>query len=123
MSYGFVYIMESSACPGMFKVGYTTKSPMGRADELTKSTAAPLPLTVICYAEFENVETHEKRIHAELASQRVNERREFFWGPFSRIYHAVMNRDYAIALCEHHAAVAFWDEEHAEQKVIGGFEQ
>lgn len=112
MSYGFVYIMESSALPGMFKIGYTEYSPSRRAEELSRSTAAPLPLTVICYAEFRNVESAEKRIHEELKSKRVSERREFFRGPFSEIYKVVMDRSYAISLCEHYAAVALWDEEH-----------
>jgi hypothetical protein len=115
MSWGFVYIMESSAFPGMFKVGYTERSPMGRAEELTRSTAAPLPLTVVCYAEFCNARAAEQRIHKELARKRVNERREFFWGPISEIYKVVMDRSYAHALCEHYAAVAFWDEEHPNE--------
>ncbi|MDN8081192.1 GIY-YIG nuclease family protein [Burkholderia multivorans] len=112
MSWGFVYIMESAAFPGMFKVGYTERSPMGRAEELSRSTATPLPLTVICYAEFSNAKEAEKRIHKALSHKRVSECREFFWGPFSEIYEIVMDRDYARVLCEHHAAVAFWEEEH-----------
>jgi hypothetical protein len=112
MSWGFVYIMDCTPHEGMFKVGYTTGSPFKRAEELSRSTSVPMPFTVICYAEFENVESHERRIHALLSDRRVSDRREFFYGPFSRIYNAVMDRGYAVALCEHHAAVPRWEEEH-----------
>jgi hypothetical protein len=122
MSYGFVYVMSSAALNGLFKIGFTTGSPFKRAAELSQSTSSPHPFEVICYAEFENAAANERRIHFDLEHLRVSPRREFFEGPFSEIYAAVMDRSYALALCEHHAAVHLWDEEHANSEVVGGFQ-
>jgi hypothetical protein len=123
MNYGFVYVMTSAAFDGLYKVGFTTGSPFKRAAELGKSTSSPHPFEVICYAEFENAAANERRIHFELDHRRVSARREFFEGPFSEIYVLVMDRDYALSLCDHHAAVYLWDEEHAGSKVlVGGFQ-
>jgi hypothetical protein len=122
MSYGFVYIMSNASFPGLYKVGYTTGSPFKRAKELSASTSVPTPFDVICYAEYADVEDHETRVHDTVADLRVSDRREFFTGPFSRIYESVMHRGYSLAQCDHVAAPELWDEEHASCPVVGGFE-
>ena len=122
MSYGFVYIMANGALPDLFKVGFTTGSPFKRAKELSGSTSVPEEFEVVCYAEFTNAAANEARIHQLLADLRVSDRREFFSGPFSRLYAAVMDRSYALALCDHHAAVYQWDEDHPALKSFVGFE-
>lgn len=122
MRYGFVYVMFNVSLPGLYKIGFTTGSPFKRAKELSASTGVPTPFEVVCYAEYEDVESHELRVHDTLADLRVSERREFFRGPFSRIYEAVMNSGYSLSICEHLGPVELWDEEHSKLKVVGGFE-
>lgn len=122
MAYGFVYILSNKSFPGLYKVGYTTGSPAKRAKDLSGSTGVPTPFDVICYAEFADAERNELRVHDSIADLRVSDRREFFTGPFSRIYDAVMNRDYSLSRCDHLAAPELWEEEHADCPVVGGFD-
>jgi hypothetical protein len=122
MGYGFVYVMTNESFPDLYKVGYTTGSPFKRAKELSASTSVPTPFEVVCYAEYADVEKHETRVHDTVADLRVSARREFFTGPFSRIYEAVMDRDYSLARCDHLAPVELWEEEHADHKVTGVFQ-
>lgn len=123
MSYGFVYVLTNESFPGLYKIGYTTGSPFKRAKDLSGSTSVPTPFDVVCYAEYADAERNEMRVHNSLADLRVSDRREFFTGPFSRIYEAVMDRDYSLARCDHLAVVEQWEEEHADSPVVGGFEQ
>jgi len=75
---GFVYIMENSAMPGLYKVGCTMRSPRQRAIELSASTGVPCTFDVIYYAEVENPDRVERRVHQHLDRFRYNGNREFF---------------------------------------------
>lgn len=77
MSYGFVYVMVNESLPNLYKIGYTTKSPMARANELSR-TNIPHQYYVVAYAEYENVELAEKEYHAKYASHRLKQNKEFF---------------------------------------------
>lgn len=79
MNYGFVYILTNDAMPKMFKVGCTERSPHQRAGELSSGTAVPLQFTVMCYAEFMDFQSVERKLHAWLADARVSDNREFFY--------------------------------------------
>lgn len=86
MSYGFVYILANRAMPNIFKVGFTEKSPTARAIELSRSTGVPLPFDLVCYGEFEDCQSAERDIHENFADKRVNDSREFFYGPLAGLY-------------------------------------
>ena len=77
MSYGFVYVMANESLPNLYKIGYTTKSPMARANELSR-TNIPNDYYVVAYAEYENVEVAEKEYHLRYANKRFKKNKEFF---------------------------------------------
>jgi T5orf172 domain. len=64
--------------PGLLKIGYTTKSPLGRAEELSSSSGVPEPFSVLFYIETKNPYQLEQSIHEELYRKRPNDLREFF---------------------------------------------
>ena len=53
---GWIYIISNKAMPGLIKVGYSLKDPIGRAAEL--GTGSPYPYTV----EYEALVDHPKKI-------------------------------------------------------------
>lgn len=75
---GWVYILSNDSLPGLLKVGYTSKDPEGRAKELSGDTGVPTPFTVEYEILIEDAHRCERRAHAHLAKNRVNDRREFF---------------------------------------------
>jgi len=77
MSYGFVYLMSNDSFKGLFKIGYTNKSPRFRADELS-NTSSPSDFNVLMYAECYNPHSYEKALHESFAEKRFNPNREFF---------------------------------------------
>jgi hypothetical protein len=83
--YGFVYILQSSAMPGVYKVGATERSPHQRAEELSRGTGVPVAYEVAFYGEVENAFAWEKTVHKALENYRVSESREFFKAPLSLI--------------------------------------
>jgi hypothetical protein len=74
---GYVYILVNSSLPDLVKVGYTTKSPAERANELS-STGVPNKF-IVAYSIFVSdcVEV-ERQIHDLLKEYRHNQGREFF---------------------------------------------
>lgn len=79
-NYGFVYILDSEYMPNVIKIGCTERSPHARADELSKPTGVPMPFRVLCYAEFEDFQVMERKMHEWCAQYRINSSREFFHG-------------------------------------------
>lgn len=77
-NWGFVYCMSNDSMPGLLKIGYTTKSPLGRAEELSSASGVPEPFSVLFYIETKNPYQMEQFIHAELDRKRPNDLREFF---------------------------------------------
>lgn len=101
MSYGFVYVLGNHWMAGIYKVGFTERSPSLRCEELSKGTAVPAPFDLICYAEYREAHAREKEIHRLLADARVSSDREFFKCDLLRIVELVMDEELASSICEH----------------------
>jgi T5orf172 domain len=72
---GWVYVITNRAMPGLVKVGFSTKDPMLRAQELS-STGVPHSFEVAFDALVFEARTVEQKTHAKLASFR--EGKEWF---------------------------------------------
>ena len=72
---GFVYVMSNKAMPGLVKIGYSTKHPEIRADELD-GTGLPHKFIVEYCAFVDEPYFFEQTAHKALA--RYNEGKEFF---------------------------------------------
>ncbi len=101
MSYGFVYVLGNLVMPGVYKVGYTERSPSLRCEELSRSTSVPCDFTLICYAEYAQAHSREQEIHRMLADFRVSPGREFFKCDLERITDLVMDEEVALSVCTH----------------------
>ena len=64
---GWVYVISNKAMLGLVKVGYTTKDPELRADELNH-TGSPYPYIVEYEVLIEDPYQVEQRVHRRLAS-------------------------------------------------------
>lgn len=74
---GFVYVMTNYSMPGMVKIGFTTRMPTSRADELFTSRV-PCPFEVFSAIWFDDPKSVESEIHEHFDICRVTEGREFF---------------------------------------------
>jgi hypothetical protein len=74
---GFVYILSNPSMPGLVKIGRTTRSVEGRANELYQ-TGVPTPFVVERQVLTPDCEALESEVHNALADCRVNGSREFF---------------------------------------------
>jgi hypothetical protein len=81
MAYGFVYFLTNPSMPGLTKVGMTTKHPIERMEELSRSTACPTPFEMLAFFDTSDPQEAERAIHVGLSDYRVNEYREFFNAP------------------------------------------
>lgn len=104
MSYGFVYVLGNRAMPGIYKVGYTERSPSLRCEELSRSTSVPCDFSLICYAEYSSARDREQEIHRELTRFRVSSNREFFKCDLFLITQLVVDHDLALSVCENEMA-------------------
>lgn len=73
---GFIYVLQNPAFPGLLKIGYTTRTPEERAEELSRHTGVPTPYRVVFSEFFEDCQGAERAIHNALAARRWN--KEFF---------------------------------------------
>ncbi|KVL59283.1 hypothetical protein WT01_15760 [Burkholderia cepacia] len=101
MSFGFVYVLGNRAMPGVYKVGYTERSPSLRCDELSRSTSVPCAFDLICYAEYAQAHAREQEIHHRLADVRFSPDREFFKCDLVRITDLVMDEECAVSVSVH----------------------
>lgn len=97
MSYGFVYVLANPAMPGIYKVGYTERSPSLRCDELSRSTSVPCEFELVCYAEYENAYAREQDLHLMLSDLRLSSNREFFKGDLKVITDLVMDEELCLS--------------------------
>jgi hypothetical protein len=97
MGYGFVYVLANAAMPGIYKVGFTERSPSLRCRELSQSTSIPVDFELICYAEYENAHEREQEIHSMLADLRLSRGREFFRGDLKVITDLVVDREESLS--------------------------
>jgi hypothetical protein len=81
-----LYVMR---CPLMdedvYKIGWTSKHPRDRADELSRATGVPLAFVVVESWQTDEPRLVEAMAHEALSAFRVNARREFFRVPFEEI--------------------------------------
>jgi hypothetical protein len=82
MSRGYVYVLTNPAMPGLVKIGKTTRSVEGRAQELYQ-TGVPVPFEVAHSVHSPDCAKLEADIHGCLPDLRVNGSREFFNMPVS----------------------------------------
>ncbi|ELY4532939.1 GIY-YIG nuclease family protein [Cronobacter sakazakii] len=75
---GFVYVLENSCMPGLYKVGMTTNNPDARAKELSGSTGVPEPFKLVAAFHSRSPKSDERLIHDAFAAERVSDKREFF---------------------------------------------
>ena len=86
----YIYVMRSpSHAADIYKIGFTTRDVPARADELTRSTSAPLPFGVLASWPVENAQLTEQLVHERLAAYRLSPRREFFRLPLSDIVRSI----------------------------------
>lgn len=85
MKYGFVYCLGNKTFPGLYKIGFTERSPLQRAEEISRGTGVPSEYFVICYIECERPAQVERDIHQMLSRYRPNHCREFFNAPLVEI--------------------------------------
>lgn len=72
---GWVYVLSNKSMPGLVKVGYSTKDPALRLQELG-GTGLPHPFVLEYDALVNGPRTIEQAVHKRLAS--VHEAKEFF---------------------------------------------
>lgn len=117
MAWGFVYVLGHHCMPGVYKVGFTERSPHARMEELSRSTSIPCEFNLICYAEYENAREVEQEIHSLLNDVRVSPNREFFKCDLMRITTLVMSED-AYSQCEHGMYPALLDESRMYREML-----
>ena len=74
---GCIYILENDAMPGLYKIGWTERSPEERAKELS-GTGLPSPYRVAFSKSTNLTGEVEKEIHKHLDEYRLRSNREFF---------------------------------------------
>lgn len=75
----YLYVMVNPAHKtGLFKVGYTTRTPEERARELSSNTANPAHYLVVESWQVKDGKMAEKEVHRKLDKYRLAGNREFF---------------------------------------------
>ncbi|KFI27751.1 hypothetical protein CN97_00850 [Haematobacter massiliensis] len=77
MNKGYVYILSNPSMPGLVKIGKTTRTVEGRAQELYQ-TGVPTPFVVEHYQFTPDCSELERTMHSALSDRRVGLGREFF---------------------------------------------
>jgi hypothetical protein len=89
---GWLYVMR---CPLMeddiYKVGWSSRPPKIRAEELSTATGVPLAYIVVESWKVDRARQIETTAHQNLAEFRINPRREFFKAPFEKIRAGIVN--------------------------------
>ena len=87
---GWIYVMTSPMLDdGVYKIGWTSKSPSARAEDLSRQTGVPMSFVVVESWESPMARNAERLVHEALATSRINPRREFFRLPFADIRRTV----------------------------------
>src|ERR1700687_6004805 len=73
----YLYLAVNKSMPGLLKVGYTTRSPCDRLDEL-HSTGVPTPFRFVLVLQVSDGAAAERFVHKALGKYRINRNREFF---------------------------------------------
>ena len=77
-------------CPLMdediYKVGWSSRAPKVRAEELSQATGVPMAYIVVGSWKIEDARRIEAIVHQSLTAFRINSRREFFKAPYEKIH-------------------------------------
>lgn len=84
---GWVYVLSNKAMPGIVKIGYSTKDPSLRADELG-GTGLPHPFVVEYDALVVEPRDVEQQVHQRL--RELHEGKEFFHITVSQAIECIM---------------------------------
>ena len=85
MNNGYIYCLSNrSYGNSVYKIGFTTKEPLERANQLYK-TGVPTPFHVEESVYVHNYREKERTIHDLLQSHRINHGREFFKIPIEKV--------------------------------------
>jgi hypothetical protein len=74
----WVYVLSNKTMPTLLKIGFTTKTPDKRAEQISRGTGVPTKFIVEYALKCFNGQALEAEIHKNLHSYRVNNDREFF---------------------------------------------
>ncbi|MEN9418825.1 MAG: hypothetical protein RI988_2445 [Pseudomonadota bacterium] len=74
----FIYVLTNAAMPGLLKIGWTSRDPQERANELSSSTSIPTPFIVELAIRVTSGYESERRIFDALRDHRHTGNREFF---------------------------------------------
>ena len=75
----FIYVLVNSSCPGIVKIGMTTRDVDTRAKEISGATGVPTPWVPIYSFRCFNSHNLEKELHKYLDAVRVADNREMFY--------------------------------------------
>jgi hypothetical protein len=78
MNSGYIYCLSNLSFKGVYKIGYTNRSPKERSDELSGHTSIPHPFKIEFCKKVNDSRNKETIIHNNLYKYRVNINREFF---------------------------------------------
>lgn len=85
-STGWLYVMRCPLMDGdVYKVGWSSRAPKDRAEEISKATGVPMAYIVVESWKVEDGRRIEVAVHQALTTFRINPRREFFKAPFEKI--------------------------------------
>ncbi|MEV4130003.1 GIY-YIG nuclease family protein [Nocardia sp. NPDC049707] len=76
---GFVYILINPSFSNMIKIGLTKDLAEVRASKLSQHTGIPTEFIVVYDELVTDCKSVEAQLHERFASQRIRDRREFFW--------------------------------------------
>ncbi|WP_439374952.1 GIY-YIG nuclease family protein [Bradyrhizobium sp. DASA03120] len=89
---GYVYVMRSPAHQrNIYKVGFTSRDPEDRANDLSATSGQPDALVVMQSWKVYEPRRVEQAIHRELEQLRINSRREFFKANFEKLRETIEN--------------------------------
>lgn len=74
----WVYILTNNTMPNLVKIGFTSKEPDKRAEQISRGTGVPIKFTVEYAFRCFNGEALENEIHKYLKPYRINNQKEFF---------------------------------------------
>jgi hypothetical protein len=75
---GTVYVLTNSQYEQLVKIGYTTRDPRTRAQELSSATGVPGDFSVAHEVRVSDARAVERAVHERLSEHRPNKHREFF---------------------------------------------
>ena len=86
MAEGYLYALDNSSMPGVYKVGCTSRNPFDRAREL-RTTGVPSEFSVVMAYRVDDIRQAESTVHSVLDQRghRVDRSREFFRVPYGEL--------------------------------------